>query len=162
VNRLVPLTNSPPPKRLQDGRRLPLVGSVALRKHLESNIPWELRRPMCAAFTWPPLHRVRGRGADSLSSQRTLRPGLVVASAVLGDRLSRCLRAAVHEPYVGIFLDVGTQPVRMALTHGQHRVVPVNQKSDRRHGLMGALRDGAGLASTCHKTQLPRTALSPA
>ena len=48
-------------------------------------------------------------------------------STVLGDQLSRCLWEAAHEPYVGIFLGVGIQPVRMPLTHGEYRVVPVNK-----------------------------------
>ena len=51
----------------------------------------------------------------------------LVRSTVLGDRFLRCLGEAAHEPYVGIFLDVGIQPVRMALTHGQDRVVPVDK-----------------------------------
>jgi hypothetical protein len=39
----------------------------------------------------------------------------------------RCLWEAAHEPYLGIFLDVGIQPVRMALTHGQYHIVAVNE-----------------------------------
>jgi hypothetical protein len=45
----------------------------------------------------------------------------------LRDQRRRCLAEVVHELYVGIFLDVGIHPVRMALTHMQHRRGPVNQ-----------------------------------
>lgn len=51
----------------------------------------------------------------------------LVGSTVLDDRLFGCPWEAAHESYVGIFIDVGIQPVRMALTHGQYRVVPVNK-----------------------------------
>ena len=51
----------------------------------------------------------------------------LVGSTVLGDRLLRCLGEGAREPYVGIFLGVGIQPVRMGLTHGQDHVVPVDK-----------------------------------